>query len=117
VEIRVRNVVIDCNDSELMARFWGQLMGFETKWSNETYTFMLSLSGDRPGLVLQTVPEKAVEKNRVHLDLEVADVAGTVARAEQLGASRVELVEEDGIAWTVMRDPEGNFFCIQQAGV
>lgn len=113
----MRNVVIDCNDSDLMARFWGTFMGFETRWSNDTYRFMLPPGGGRPGLVVQTVPEIATEKNRLHIDIEVADVVEAVARAEELGATQVEGVEEDGIAWTVMRDPEGNYFCIQQAGV
>jgi predicted enzyme related to lactoylglutathione lyase len=65
-------------------------------------------------LVLQTVPEVPTEKNRIHLDIEVEDVDAAIQRARDLGATLVERIEEEGIAWTVMRDPEGNFFCIQQ---
>jgi catechol 2,3-dioxygenase-like lactoylglutathione lyase family enzyme len=117
LEVAIRNVVIDCNDPDAMTRFWQELLGFEVKWSSDTYRFMLHPDGRRPGLVLQTVPEPATEKNRLHLDLEVADVDAAVRRAEDLGATRIESIQEDGIAWTVLRDPEGNYFCLQQAGV
>lgn len=116
MEIAVRNIVIDCTDAESMSRFWRTFMGYETRWSNDTYTFMLHPDGRRPGLVLQKVPEIATEKNRIHFDLEVEDVDDATQRAQELGATFIHRVEEEGLAWTVMRDPEGNYFCIQKAG-
>ena len=74
MEIAVRNIVIDCTNPELMSAFWGAFIGYETRWSNPIYRFMLHPDGRRPGLVLQTVPEVATEKNRIHFDLDVADV-------------------------------------------
>jgi predicted enzyme related to lactoylglutathione lyase len=114
VEVRIRNIVIDCNDARAMSDFWGRFLGLETRWSNDTYRFMLHPDGRRPGLVLQTVPEIPTEKNRIHFDVEVVDVDAAVQRAQDLGATLAERIQEEGIAWTVMRDPEGNFFCIQQ---
>jgi predicted enzyme related to lactoylglutathione lyase len=114
MNVAVRNVVIDCNDLETMSRFWESFTGYEVKWSNATYRFMLHPQGGRPGLVLQRAAEVPTEKNRLHLDLETEDVTAAIGRAEQLGATRFEHVEEVGISWTVMRDPEGNYFCIQQ---
>jgi predicted enzyme related to lactoylglutathione lyase len=116
MEIAVRNIVIDCNDADTMSSFWENLLGYETKWSNDTYRFMLHPDSRRPGFVLQSVPERPMGKNRVHFDLEVADVDATVQRAQELGASVASHVEEDGVAWTVMTDPEGNYFCIQRLG-
>jgi predicted enzyme related to lactoylglutathione lyase len=116
MEIAVRNIVIDCTDAESLSRFWSTFMGFETRWSNNTYTFMLHPDGRRPGMVLQIVPEIATEKNRIHFDLEVEDVEFAAQRAQELGATFVHRVEEEGIAWTVMQDPEGNYFCIQKGG-
>ncbi len=117
MEVAVRNVVIDCNDLEVMTRFWETFTGYEIKWSNATYRFMLAPGGHRPGLVLQGVTEVATEKNRVHLDFDVEDVEAAVRRAQELGATHFAHVEEEGMSWTVMRDPEGNYFCLQQAGV
>lgn len=113
MEMKIRNIVIDCNDADTMSSFWGAFLGYETRWQNPTYRFMLHPDGRRPGIVLQLVPEPATQKNRIHFDLEVADIGAAVQRAQELGATFVEAVEEDGLTWSVMRDPEGNYFCLQ----
>ncbi|MGW1172181.1 VOC family protein [Kitasatospora sp. NPDC002543] len=65
-------------------------------------------------LLFQAVPEPKQGKNRLHLDLHPGpDARGaTVTRLEALGATTVRHVEEPGGAWAVMRDPEGNEFCV-----
>ncbi|MFF5975674.1 VOC family protein [Streptomyces sp. NPDC012769] len=66
-------------------------------------------------ILFQRVPEPKTVKNRVHLDVHAAP--GTrdaeVARLEGLGATVLREVAEQGGAWTVMADPEGNEFCVQ----
>jgi hypothetical protein len=61
-------------------------------------------------LVFVFVPEAKAVKNRVHLDLGANDMDAEVQRLVALGAHRLERVKE----WTVMRDPEGNEFCVIQ---
>jgi predicted enzyme related to lactoylglutathione lyase len=52
-----------------------------------------------------------VGKARIHLDIVVADLQAATRRALALGASIAEdLASED--PWLVMRDPEGNEFCL-----
>jgi predicted enzyme related to lactoylglutathione lyase len=58
------------------------------------------------------VPEEKAVKNRVHLDVKVPDRAAEIERLVELGGNRVRDAEEDGEAWTVMQDPEGNEFCL-----
>ncbi|HWE61593.1 MAG TPA: VOC family protein [Chloroflexota bacterium] len=82
-------------------------------------------AGTGPRIFFQRVPEQKTVKNRVHLDLNVSDArrAGpeegkrrrdeTVQRLIGLGASVVRAFEEHGETWTIMRDPEGNEFCVQ----
>jgi hypothetical protein len=48
----------------------------------------------------------------VHLDVAVPDRQAEVQRLVELGGTRLRDVEEDGEAWTVLQDPEGNEFCI-----
>jgi hypothetical protein len=57
------------------------------------------------------VPEGKTVKNRVHLDLLSDDAVADTARAESLGAQRVDIGqgEQD---WVVLADPQGNEFCI-----
>jgi hypothetical protein len=77
-----------------------------------------------PRLFFQKVPEAKTIKNRVHIDLLAGGgpsvpldvqrerVATQVARLESLGATRVEEHADLGVHWAVMRDPEGNEFCV-----
>jgi len=51
------------------------------------------------------VDDDRVVENRVHWDLD-----GDVATLEAAGATVVRRPDDD-IAWTVMRDPDGNVFC------
>ena len=56
------------------------------------------------------VPEGKTAKIRIHFDLRAPGaVADEVARLERLGATVVE--RHDG--HTVIRDPEGNEFCVE----
>ena len=48
----------------------------------------------------------------VPLDVQRERVAVQVARLQALGATRVEEHAELGVHWVVMRDPEGNEFCV-----
>ncbi|MFD4654549.1 VOC family protein [Kitasatospora sp. NPDC058444] len=65
-------------------------------------------------VLFQAVPEPKQGKNRLHLDVHPGpgERAATVARLTALGATVLRQVEEPGGAWTVMRDPEGNEFCV-----
>ena len=59
------------------------------------------------------MPEGKAVKNRVHLDVEVADIAAATAEAEALGASRVgDLHADTAGSFQVLLDPEGNEWCV-----
>jgi hypothetical protein len=78
----------------------------------------------QPRLFFQRVPEPKSGKNRVHIDLlagggpsvpldeQRARVADDVARLEALGATKASDATDLGVHWAVMRDPEGNEFCV-----
>jgi Glyoxalase-like domain len=80
--------------------------------------------GAGPRIYFQRVPEPKTVKNRVHLDLDVSGGASVPierrreqveAEAERLtgiGATRLRAVEELGVYWVVMHDPEANEFCV-----
>lgn len=74
----------------------------------------------RPGpkLLLQHVAEPKTTKNRMHLDIEVADIEAEASRLEALGARRVQPAQlhEHGTTWILMADPEGNELCVCDAG-
>jgi hypothetical protein len=61
------------------------------------------------------VPEPKTTKNRLHIDIH-AEPGGRdelVTRLETLGATRVEEFDKGPAGhWWLMRDPEGNEFCV-----
>jgi hypothetical protein len=68
--------------------------------------------GPSPDILFLKVPEPKGEKVRLHLDLRPTDQAAEVARAEAMGATRVDIGQGDDVTWVVLADPDGNEFCI-----
>ncbi|WP_369217182.1 VOC family protein [Streptomyces flavofungini] len=65
-------------------------------------------------ILFQRVPEPKSGKNRLHLDVHSApgNRDAEVTRVEALGATVTRHVKEPGGEWVIMRDPEGNEFCV-----
>lgn len=95
----------------------------ESEWNSRSA--IEDVDGVGPRIFFQRVPEEKVAKNRVHLDVRAAPglsgdermeaLEAECARLELLGAERVRRHDpappmEAG--FIVMRDPEGNEFCL-----
>ena len=125
-------VTFDCANPRAVAEFWKQVLeyvdppvppGFES-WDAFDASLPTNVQGSiwacqdpegiGPRLFFQRVPEPKTVKNRVHVDLEAPDRRAEIARLVALGAEEVGDQEEWGFAWTVLRDPEGNEFCVAQ---
>ena len=111
---RIRNVGIDCNDLPGMTRFWQAVTGFETSSADDEHTSLRAADGSL-GLFIQKVPERRVEKNRLHLDLDVDDLDIALNEVTGLGATEVARHGDGDDAWVVLADPEGNEFCLVPA--
>lgn len=137
-------VTFDAVDPERLADFWEYALRYrrddppdgytswteflavrgvaEEDWNN--VDAIVPKDGAGPRIFFQKVPEPKAGKNRVHLDISVADgfVGDTFmslleCRADELeerGATRLKRFEADSInkGWIVMADPEGNEFCL-----
>jgi glyoxalase superfamily protein len=94
----------------------------EERWNDASA--VVDPDGTGPRIYLQRVPEPKTVKNRVHLDLNASgstsdpierrreQVEAEVERLTGLGATRLRAVEELGVYWVVMHDPEANEFCV-----
>ncbi len=104
-------LTLDCNDIETMTAFWSAALGYQVLGGVGTYRALGPAEGTMPKLLLQQVPEPKSAKNRLHLDLHVPDPDAEAARLVGLGATLVGPVDEFGMHWVVLADPEGNEFC------
>lgn len=140
--IKQFQVTFDCAEPERVARFWCEVLGYVVPPPPEGFAswgdFDRSLppelrgatfacgdpSGVGPRLFFQRVPEGKAVKNRVHLDVRVGTglvsaerLAALEAESERLVAlgavqERVLLADEYNESCIVMRDVEGNEFCL-----
>ncbi|GLY16458.1 glyoxalase [Kineosporia sp. NBRC 101677] len=110
MSVEVAQVVIDCSDAEKLAGFWAQLLQRPVEPGANAFYALIPGS---PALMLLAVPEAKQVKNRVHLDLRLAegsDWEGELGRILALGATQVSEHREHGVHWVCLRDPEGNEF-------
>jgi catechol 2,3-dioxygenase-like lactoylglutathione lyase family enzyme len=129
--VKIDSVVFDCRDAAPLARFWAEALGWTVAPYDEDELERLASKGiydpeedpsvmveppegsDLPLLFFTEVPEEKVVKNRVHLDISAdRPLEDEVERLEGLGAQVRNWVEEDGVMWCVMLDPQGNEFCV-----
>jgi predicted enzyme related to lactoylglutathione lyase len=102
-----------------MARFWSEVTGWprrKEEMPGNPFWVVGVDNGVGIRLVFVAVPEVERTNNRLHLDLLPfeANQSEELARIESLGARIVDdrRHREPG-GWVVMKDPEGNEFCLE----
>jgi predicted enzyme related to lactoylglutathione lyase len=104
----ILDVIIDCSDPERLAAFWSEVLGRPIEGRKGPYVWLERRSD--LGFGFQRVTESRRGKNRVHVDVGVADLVAAESRIEELGGRRAAGYERGG--FLVMQDPEGNEFCL-----
>ena len=105
-------LTLDVDDPDVQQAFWCGALSYDHVGGVGNYRALGDPAGKGPKMLLQKVAEAKTAKNRLHLDLHVPDIDAEVARLSALGATSIEVVEEFGMRWVVMHDPEGNEFCV-----
>jgi hypothetical protein len=133
-------VTFDCADPHAQAFFWAQVYGMTVEDHSALVDKLIAdgrmpaddrievggrsafrdvaacsdPAGAEPRLFFQRVPEGKTAKNRMHLDVHVepAEKTAEVERLVGLGAELTETHNDRGPLAHVMRDPEGNEFCL-----
>jgi hypothetical protein len=106
---------IDANDVDVISGFWVALLDYEVREPDGTDDDWRHLDPPYPALpalTIQPVPEGKTVKNRLHLDIFVAEPEPWIRRGLELGADKLWLSEEPDDWFQVMADPEGNEYCI-----
>ena len=118
----IKEIVFESVHPSTLARFWAAALdGYQIRPYGDIEVARLAalgltpetdptvlVDGPGPSLCFQRVADRRYENNRMHLDIAVVDHGAEVARLCALGAS--VLRKETG--YSVLRDPEGNQFCV-----
>jgi len=111
----IKYMTFDCHNPLLLAEFWSAALGYKTEnWPDIDGAASKPRDGGVPHIAFIKVPETKITKNRLHLDIQPidGDMESEVERLVELGATRIDVLNEPSGTWTVMNDPEGNEFCV-----
>ena len=106
-------LTMDASDVESLAQFWCSATDY--KVADSYYPVLAVLAADKPDyprLLILQVPEAKVAKNRLHMEFHTDDLSSEAERIVGLGGTLVAEREYETTHWIVMRDPEGNEFCL-----
>jgi Glyoxalase-like domain len=130
----LNNITFACEEPVRLAEFWAAALGYvpietppdvqeevdkaiergeldETGWA-----MLVHPKGVGPRLLFQRRPKTPTESIPIHLDVKSDDREEEVERLVGLGATKVEdrsqKIGPYEEFWTVMKDPEGNGFCV-----
>ena len=133
--LRIQNITFACDEPAKLAAFWEAALGYarpelppefmrEIEAQIERgeldptgWAMLVPPDGHRPRLLFQHRPKTPTDSIPIHLDLHAEDREAEVERLRGLGATVVETkshrIASVDETWTVMKDPEGNGFCVQ----
>jgi predicted enzyme related to lactoylglutathione lyase len=110
---------LDANDPIGLARFWSGVLGWEL--TEDPHDGVKLLPGDDTGFQLDffATQEQKAGPNQMHFHLtstSLEDQQQTVARSLGLGARHIDIGQRPEEGHVVLADPEGNEFCVIEAG-
>jgi predicted enzyme related to lactoylglutathione lyase len=118
VPVSLLAIVVDCRDPRRQAEFWARALAYEVSQRNPGEFQVSDPAGAGGSLYFMKVPDPMVGKNWLDLDVVTSgSMEEEVARLVEAGAELVEMRQDPASldnpgTWTVMRDPEGNEFCV-----
>ena len=108
--LRLNHITFACEEPERLAEFWASLLDGYSADDNFA-------RGDGPELFFNKREKSPTIELPIHLDVNVPDREAELQRILELGGKLVETkshqIGDLSETWTVMRDLEGNGFCIQ----
>jgi len=116
--VSLLTVVVDCRDPRREAEFWARVLAYNVSQRNRDEFRVSDPAGAGGSLCFMKAPGPKAAKDWPDLDVVTSgSVEDEVTRLVEAGAQLVE-VRQDPVSaghpgtWTVMRDPEGNEFCV-----
>ena len=116
--LRVGSIVIRVDDLPKQIAFWTAALDYVPRDSDgDDFALLKPRSGEGPNVSLDVMRSTVQVPPRIHLDLYAEDQKAEVARLKKLGATEVQWSKLPADAdYVIMADPEGNRFCVIDAG-
>ena len=115
MSVSVVCVTVDCRDPKRVAEFWAEVLDWRVAHVTDKGAIVKAPDRRQPYLEFIVVPEPKTLKNRVHLGLSTAELNQQIERLVAMGAE-VAWEETFPPEWpyrnVILRDPEGNEFCL-----
>ncbi|MFC0625557.1 VOC family protein [Kribbella deserti] len=115
----LHHITFDARNAFEIATFWAQVVdGHVHPDDKPGDDSVLVVTKDGADLLFEVNPDDKTVKNRVHFDLQPAERTRDeeVAWLQTIGATVYsDQRRPDGTGWVVMRDPEGNEFCVERS--
>ncbi|WP_435735987.1 VOC family protein [Cellulosimicrobium sp. PMB13] len=114
---RISELVIDCADPELLARFWSDVLGY-VELDRDDDGIEIGppggFGGLQPTLILSRSSDPRRGKLPLHIDVNPVDrdQDAELERLLALGARPADVGQTGDESWHVLADPEGNEFCL-----
>jgi catechol 2,3-dioxygenase-like lactoylglutathione lyase family enzyme len=118
-DLRIGSIVLNVSDVPTAMAFWSAVLGYEPRYEPEPdWVILQPPDGAGPNLSLNRGDTLPARVPHIHLDLYAREQSAEVERLVGLGARRVEdwTYPEEPHDFVVLEDPDGNRFCVIDAG-
>ena len=114
---RISELVLDCREPEVLARFWCEVLDFVVLDRDEDGLEIgprEGFGGAQPTIILSRTDKPEPAKPRLHIDVNATDrdQDAELERLLSLGARPADIGQTGDESWHVLADPEGNEFCL-----
>jgi catechol 2,3-dioxygenase-like lactoylglutathione lyase family enzyme len=115
---RISELVLNCADPELLARFWSEVLGY-VELGREDGAIEIGppeagFGGVQPTIILSPSSNPRAGRLPLHIDVSPVDrdQDAELERLLALGARPADVGQTGDEPWHVLADPEGNEFCL-----
>lgn len=107
---RIKTINIHTVDMDRSVKFWTEVLG---RTVTSTYSPYAELKVDGEiTIVIEKVSDPLINNCGIHFDIKVLDLDRAIERVCKLGGAHVEMKKKEKWSWAIMKDPDGNVFCL-----
>jgi predicted enzyme related to lactoylglutathione lyase len=114
-KVRVATVMFNSENPEELVKFWCKVLGVKAHPHNESteHIWLFPTEEENFKLGFQRVAKKSSQSQEVHIDISVDNLDETEMLVKKGGGSHFKTTRlTNGFEWRILKDPQGNAFCI-----